>query len=164
MRRANRLMLERLKHRILPQPPKPRPDMTGWTNVEIVQWEFEQLGPGGFVKLVEQASAEREAEEAARRAEEAKRDAQRPEEERATAAVEPAPGSLPAVVVPAVASPSAPPLPTPEQLPERPLWREVHVRWRLRGPQDYDWDDGLASPGVRSEYDVLGDDDEDRIE
>lgn len=159
MRRANRLMLERLKHRILPPPPKPRPDMTGWTNVEIVQWEFEQLGPGGFVKLVEQASAEREAEEAARRAEEAKRDAQRPEDERAPASVEPAPGSLPADAATAAAPSSPSPSPTPEQLPERPLWREVHVRWRLRGPQDYEWDDGLASSGARSEYDVLGDDD-----
>jgi hypothetical protein len=158
MKRANRVLLEKLKQRILPPPPQPEPDKTGWSGMDHVTWEAQQ---GRLVDLICQLAEEGAAADAARRLEEAKRAPRPPQEgEGAPEDVPPAAVSTPARATPS-AGPTPSPPPIPDQPAERPLWREESVRWRLRGPQDHYWDDDLASAARRGEYDVLGDDDDD---
>ena len=104
--------------------------------------------------------AEKEYAEAMRIAEEARRrpPPPTPVEEKPADAAEASPEA--ATIDQPAAPPTPEPQPPPEPKPERQWWEE-RARWRLRGPQDYDWDDEVKLNECIHEYDPLTYDDRD---
>jgi hypothetical protein len=103
---------------------------------------------------------EKEYAEAMRLAEEARRrpPPPTPVEEKPADAAEASPEA--ATIDQPAAPPTPEPQPPPEPKPERQWWEE-RARWRLRGPQDYDWDDEVKLNECIHEYDPLTYDDRD---
>ena len=122
--------------------PQPVPDFTGWTAEQVLMWAARN---GKFEEMVAHANQGE------------RRTMITPEEnetELRAAGQWPTEGSAAA---PGAAPPEPAPAPAAKlEPPAEPAYWEEKCRWRLRGPEDYDWDDSTGYQ-VEHEYDPLED-------
>ncbi|HTR87956.1 MAG TPA: hypothetical protein VMI56_25970 [Reyranella sp.] len=131
--------------------PEPVPDMTGWTEMERLTWEFKRYGLEEMIRRAYEEPYEEEDDD-----EPAAQVLSSPPEE---IAVVPTPPELP----PPIPEPEPEAAPAPEPAPppdpdaeRRQAWLDEHVWWRQREARDYAWDE----PRTRrlDDYDPFEDD------